>query len=701
MGTARSMPRPGADLGDRGRGRAIPAAPRVQIRRVAPITRVVRGSRPQLATAGSRLFAVYAVASLVPVLVLGLVLFRDYRREALDRALDQGRAQAAVIEEMAIAPVLGRRDLGWGVTARERSDLLDATDLAIFSGSVVRLRVRSFSGRVVFSDDGSSHGALAPSHPDFRAAASGSRVAALVPDSGAVGGQVIRVLEPIVSSASGQATGVLEVYLPYARIAAKVDAQLHRTYRRLAGVLGALYLVLALISWSSSRRLRRYAAEREHQALHDALTQLPNRERFHQRAERAVRDGAAAGGAVVLVDLDRFKEVNDTLGHAAGDELLRVVGRRLRVALREEDIVARLGGDEFGLVLPGVADPDAALAILVRLREELSAEIRLEALTVGVEASFGVALYPRHGDDLEALLQRADAAMYQGKRSTSGIVVFEAELAPAATHSLVVQGEVRQALERDELLLHYQPKLDLATGSVCGVEALVRWQHPRRGLLGPGAFLPAVEQSGLIEPLTSWVLRRALEDHRGWRAAGAAWPVSVNVSARNLGSPQFAEAVMRLLRESGTAPAELCLEVTETALAADAELAARTLHALAERGVAISLDDFGMGYTSLSHLRTLPVAEIKLDRAFVAGVVDSEQDRSIVRSVVELGHGLGSRVTAEGVEDAAVAHWLHSVACDSAQGWFFARPAPWPELLDRFAAPAGERLAPLPTREAA
>jgi len=289
----------------------------------------MRVSRGPIARPGSRLFLIYAIASLVPVLVLGLVLSRGYRHETLDRALAQGRAQAAVIEEMAIAPVLGSHELGKGLKARERQSLLDATELAIFSGSVVRLRLRSFTGATVFSDDGATTGALPATEVPFRTAANGGRHVAIVPDPTGGSVPVIRVLQPIVPNASGQATGVLELYLPYAAIAAKLQAQLRHAYLRMAGALAGLYLVLALISWSSTRRLRRHAADREHQALHDPLTELPNREWFRITAERILR-GAEAGdrGAIVLADLDRFKEVNDTLGHHAGDELLRVVARR-------------------------------------------------------------------------------------------------------------------------------------------------------------------------------------------------------------------------------------------------------------------------------------------------------------------------------------------------------------------------------------
>lgn len=634
--------------------------------------------------AGSRLFATYAVASLVPVVLLGAVLMQGYQQEAVERGLDQGRAQAAVIEEMAIAPALSGHDLGRGLTTGERERLRSATDLAIFYGSVIRLRLRSFSGQVVFSDDGSTAGGVPTSTPAFRAAAVGRTDIAIVRDPDAAPGAVIRVLQPVITGASGQAAGVLELYLPYDKIAAHVQSQLRSTYWQLGIGLGGLYAVLALISWSTTSRLRRHARQREHEAMHDGLTGLPNRQGFRDGVQEAFAGGRAETGcAIVLVDLDHFKEVNDTFGHHAGDELLRIVGQRLTSSLRAEDTVARLGGDEFGLILPGISDPKVVERLLEQVRRELTTEIVLDAVPLTIEASFGVALYPKHGRTLEVLLQRADAAMYQGKRGTRGIVVYTSDTAPQPTQRLVVQAELRRALERDELVLHYQSKVELATGRIGGVEALVRWAHPRRGLLGPEEFLSVAEQSDLIEPLTEWVLRRALTDQTAWMARGIAWPVAVNISARNLESPSFPHLIRRLLTEFDAHPDQLHLEVTETALSADTTVSARSVAGLAGQGITIAIDDFGRGYTSLAQLRRSLVTEVKIDQMFVLGLQHDEQDRAIVRSVIGLAHGLGCRVTAEGVETAHIRDWLIEAGCDYAQGYLFTKPVPWLELAER------------------
>ena len=628
---------------------------------------------------GSRLFLTYALVSLLPVLALGIVLARDEQRTGQDWAHTQGRDKAAVIEQTAIAPALAGDDLSDGITHVELARIQKATDLAVFSGSITRLRLRSFSGGTVFSDDGSHTSRLAASDPAFQTAAAGNTSVQVVANPSGAPGDVIRVLEPVVPNSSGQATGVLELYLPYAQIKAATDQHLHATYLRLGVGLGILYLFLAAISWSTTRRLRQHAATRHHQALHDSLTGLANRELFRISAEDAVRhDGH---GALVLVDLDHFKAVNDTLGHHAGDELLKVVAQRLSEALRTDDLVARLGGDEFGILLPGITDEHAAVELLRGIAAALNEDIVIEGNELRVEASFGIALFPHHGRSVEKLLQRADSAMYQGKRGADGIVVYDAAGAENRnSRGPLIQAELGRAISQNELVLHYQPKIDLNTGERVGLEALVRWQHPTRGLLPPLEFVPAAEQSGLIEPLTDWVLRQALRDREDWLAVGETWPVSVNVSARSIGSTSFVPRIRDLLTEADADPSGLCLEITETALTADTEQATVALTELSRLGVAIAIDDFGTGFTSLGQLRTIRVDEIKIDRAFISDLISSQPDRTIVQAMIGLADGLGCHITAEGVENSETAAWLRSVGCSVAQGFHFSRPAPWPTL---------------------
>ena len=626
----------------------------------------------------------YVIASLVPVAVLGAILVRGYDDEQLERGLDQGRAQAAVIEQMAIGPALNGADLSIRLTGAVRARLESATDLAIFKGSVSHLRLRSFLGNVAFSDDGSVVGAVPVSDPAFRAAVAGKTDVRIL-DGPGQSPATIRVLQPVSASSNGEATGVLEVYLPYDAIAAKVAVETHRAVTRLAIGLVALFAVLALISWWTTRALRKNAATHEYDSLHDSLTGLPNRELFRRTAQDALDRGRRGErGALVLIDLDHFKEVNDTFGHHAGDELLQIVGRRLRGSLRTDDMVARLGGDEFAMVLPRGGGREETLALLHRIRDELGRKVVLEDVPLRVEASFGVCFYPESSETVEGLLQHADAAMYRGKHGLEGIVIYEEATTPYATHVLAIQRELRGALERDELVLHYQPQLKLGSAQVTCLEALVRWQHPQRGLLLPSEFLSVAEGCELIHPLTSWVLRRALADYTAWTAAGHDWMVSVNVSAQNLTSPEFGAGVAQILREAGVPADRLHLEVSETALAFDVDLARRVIGPLIDQGISIAMDHVGMGRTDLAQFMSGHVSEIKIDPSLLTGLPGKEQDRALVRSIIGLGHTLGCRVTAQGVESQEVADVLEDAGCDDAQGYLWLHPGPWTDVPRKF-----------------
>ena len=644
---------------------------------------------------GARLFVVYAAASLVPVVALGVVLVRSEQRSGTARGLAQGTAQADVIVQMVIAPALDRRNLSEGLTAAERERLQQATDLAIYSGSLTAIRLRSFGGDVVFADDGTDAAPLPSSDPAFVSAAAGRSDVSVVPGLTSGAGRVIRVLQPVVPNATGEATGVLELYLPYAPIAAVVRAEAHQTYLRMAEGLAVLYLVLAAISWSTTGRLRRYASRQAHQANHDPLTGLPNRAWFRDHAQAAL-DAVDRGqsGAIVLIDLNGFKEVNDTLGHHAGDKLLQCVAQRLSDSVRTDDGVARLGGDEFGLILPGITDHQTLMSLLTAIQVKLGSDVEIAGSTLSIEASFGVALYPEHSTDLSMLMIHADAAMYQGKRGIQRMVIWQPGSGASPTHRHELHSELQRALDGEELVLHYQPKIDLASGRVVGVEALIRWNHPHRGLLPPSEFIPAAEASTLINPLTRWVLRQALADQRAWHAQGASWTVAVNVSAHNLESPGFGADVLTLIDEAGARPADLVLELTETAFAEDNAATEAAVAALSAAGVSVSLDDFGTGSTGLLQLRSLTVREIKIDRVFVRELAHNPGDRNLVRAVVDLAHGLGCRVVAEGVEDPDSGDWLHSVGCDEAQGYLYQRPTTWPQLLTRFLNTASAPIAP-------
>jgi diguanylate cyclase (GGDEF)-like protein/PAS domain S-box-containing protein len=419
----------------------------------------------------------------------------------------------------------------------------------------------------------------------------------------------------------------------------------------------------------------------EYQAVHDALTDLPNRTLFRQRIQHAVARSEEDGAfAVVIMDLDRFKEVNDSMGHHAGDALLIEVARRVESALRTSDMVARLGGDEFGLLLATPTGSAGLATVLERVREAVEAPIVFHDLPLAISASMGVAAYPEHGNDVEGLLRSADVAMYTAKRSDLPFAVYDAAESPSDPSRLTLVAELRRALLRRELVLYYQPKAGLASGAVDSVEALVRWNHPDRGLIFPDAFIPLAQETGLIRPLTQYVLEEAIRQCRAWQSEGIELSVSVNLSARNLLDVEFPDQVERLLAESGLDPALLELEITETTMLTDGVRTKVALDRLSELGVRISIDDFGTGYSSLSYLRQLPISEIKIDRSFVMNMDSCEDDAVIVRSTIDLGRNLGLRVVAEGVESEAVWTKLRRLGCTSAQGYYLTKPVPADDL---------------------
>jgi diguanylate cyclase (GGDEF)-like protein len=444
-------------------------------------------------------------------------------------------------------------------------------------------------------------------------------------------------------------------------------------YRDLVIGLGVLYLVLFAITASVSRGLRREVALNAFLAEHDTLTELPNRTLFHRRAEALVaesRRGRTA--AIAIVDVDRFKEVNDTLGHHNGDLLLTELGRNLAATMRPGDTVARLGGDEFGLIVCDVADPEP---VLWRLRAVIDHEVEISGLPLSVEASVGFVVTPEDGTDVDSLLQHADVAMYAAKSTHAGVVRYEPSLNRFDAGNLSRVSKLRRGIDADELVLHYQPLATLADRKLVAVEALVRWQHPEDGLLYPDQFLPLAEQTDVIDRLTAWVLRTAARQILEL-APDANLTVAVNVSARSLGKATFADEVIAILEQTRLPPTRLIIEVTETALLVDPRRAADVLQRLSAAGVRVSLDDFGRGQTSLAYLSTLPLDELKIDRSFVFDMLENPANAAIVRSIIDLGHNLDLRVVGEGVETNEVLARLHASGCDIAQGYLLARPMP-------------------------
>jgi diguanylate cyclase (GGDEF)-like protein len=485
--------------------------------------------------------------------------------------------------------------------------------------------------------------------------------------------------------------GAFEIYVPWQPIADQIASNTHRLLLVLVGGLVLLWAVLFRIVVGASRRIRRDRDELERRAdenrrlaMFDHLTGLPNRLLFFDRVTQAIatagRDGTGVG--VLLLDLHRFKEVNDTLGHERGDELLQQVGPRLHGVLRAADTVARLGGDEFGIALAGLNTGMEAEDVARKLTDALDAPFVLDGIEIALGGSIGIATYPDHGDEPDQLLRRTEVAMYVAKAARAPFESYTPAQDTYTTDRLALVAELRRAMDEGKLTLAYQPMIDLTRDAVVGVEALLRWSHDERGPIAPDVFIPLAEHSGLIGRITSYVLEAATAQTHAWREHGLDLTVSVNLSVRDLLRHDLALEVGAALQRHELPPDRLRLEITEGSVMDQPDRALATLQELARVGVGLSVDDFGTGYSSLAYLQRLPVNELKIDRSFVIGLMGSASDGEIVRSTVGLGHNLGLSIVAEGVEDHGSLAFLREIGCDVAQGFFIARPMPAADVLE-------------------
>lgn len=464
----------------------------------------------------------------------------------------------------------------------------------------------------------------------------------------------------------GRTDAILEVILSEEQVAQVIESASLRLY----GATAALLLLLATgLVW-----IRHRLAVREHELRQDQLTGLGNRTFLGEQEARLRSLQRDHYAALLLLDLNDFKEVNDRLGHRVGDDLLFAVATRLRNALRPQDTLVRLGGDEFVVLLTDLPYPAVAKSVAGHLLDSLRAPLTVGGIDLEVGASVGIAAYPRDGENLDTLLQHAEIAMYEAKRSGIATVTYEPAQDEHDVRQLALLAQLRRALASEELVLDYQPKLDLRSGTIVGFEALVRWNHPEHGLLSPDRFVPMAERTALIKPLTEWVLCTAVKQCAAWRRAGHDITVAVNVSPRNLLDPNLLTGVLSAL-QAGDLPAEaLELEITETAVMTDSEAACGMLLQLRALGVRVSVDDFGAGYTSLSLLRSLPVHTLKIDRAFVTSMLDDPSCEAVVRCVIQLAKDLELSIIAEGVETPEVSQRLAALGCDEIQGWAVSRP---------------------------
>jgi diguanylate cyclase (GGDEF)-like protein len=642
----------------------------------------------------------FAILSAVLITLLGTLLAYLITVDVRERALDQAERSAGLIARLGILPLLSPTDLEAGADAAT-AERLDGALMTTRAEDVARIKVWSADGTVVYSDERSLMGRSFLVEGDLREALEGevtSEVSELETPEEATErrhGRLLEVYVPLRFEPVGPPAGAFEIYLPYGPIQRSISEGTRRITIFLALGLLVLWAGLFRVMARASRTMQRQAAENERLALRDPLTDLPNRVLVRERTEQAIRAARRSGSrvAVMVVDLDRFRVINDALGHEAGDALLTKIGSRLQTALRETDTVARLGADEFAVLLPEVADAGAVALTAQRLLKTLEFPFPVGGVAVEVEASIGIATYPEHGEDVDGLIQRADMAMYVAKDAGTGHELYVEERDRYSPDRLALLSELRGAIQRGELILHYQPKADLRSGRVVGMEGLVRWEHPERGLLLSDDFVPLAEPTGLIGPLTRHVIDQALRECRSWRDSGIDLHVAVNLSARNLEDPRLPDLVARSLERWGLDPDALVLEITESAILQEPVKALQVVTELAGMGVRLMIDDFGTGYSSLAYLRRLPVSALKIDKSFVMGMLREENDAVIVRSTIDLGRNLGLEVVAEGVESAELWTRLAALGCDVAQGFHLSMPLPpedvprwldaWAERVDR------------------
>src|SRR5215210_5749213 len=642
--------------------------------------RAVNGRSPvHMRARGKRLSLLgqFSLLSLVLIAALGAVLAPKLEGQIEHRALENAEQLAWVTGQVGVSPRLVTRDLVHPMS-QLRLDQID-TDLrqtGLEKVGLVRVKIFNSRADLVYSDDRRLIGENEIRSENLREALAGRIVSEVEhgTDDDHEGRQVLEVYAPLRLGTGPEVDGALEIYLSYNGVAAAIRRDKRTLYLFLGIGLALLYAVLFRVVARASRRLR-------HLALHDGLTGLPNRTLFHERVARAIKGRRSERMvAVLLIDLDRFKEVNDTLGHDHGDELLEVVAERLGGALRHGDTLARLGGDEFAVVLTDLPHRGAAAELAGRLQDALRRPFGLRGIAVELDASIGVAFCPEHGDDVTTLIQRADVAMYDAKRSQARVETYATERDPYSPARLSLLGELRRAIQNDELVLHYQPKVSLEGGEVTGVEALVRWRHPEHGLLQPDQFVPLAERTGTIAHLTRWVLDAALGQCAEWRAQHPGLTVAVNLAAANVldvGLPAMVEELLDAHDLPGNA---LECEVSEHTVMSDPQRVAEVLAGLRALGVRLSLDDFGTGQASLAYLKRLPLDEVKIDRSFVTTMADDDGDAVIVRSTIDLARNLGLGVVAEGVETEDVLNALVGLRCGSAQGFYLSRPLPSQQL---------------------
>jgi diguanylate cyclase (GGDEF)-like protein len=618
-------------------------------------------------------FAVSVCVALALAAAAILLIVRHYDTVQAERA---ATSEARVLASSVLRGSLRASDFERPVSTARRSALDELFEADVLSEGVLLVKLYSDDGVVTYSTDHRLIGSRDENRAHIGEALAGTVRGDVTKLS--AGTKALRTYAP-VSVRGG--TGVVALFQDYGPIQQAAQS----TFVPVAGifevVLVLLFIALVPVLRRVTKRIRRQMEEIERRALYDDLTGLPNRTLFRDRIEQMIRAGEREprAGAVMLLDVDRFREINDALGHETGDRLLQEVAARLQATMRTTETFARLGGDEFGVLLTSGSHEDAT-ALAARMHEALEAPFALSGFPLEIAVSIGIAAYPEHGEDVDALLQHADVAMYVAKDAHAGTAFYESEHDTSDAERLALAGELRRAIENDELVVHFQPKTDLETGRIVGAEALVRWQHPERGFIPPNEFVPIAERTGLIKPLSRYVLASALRQCASWHAAGLDLHMAVNLTIPDLLDVELPDRIAELLAESGVRPEQLELEITETTILADPFRVRGVLNRLNAMGLRLAIDDFGTGYSSLAYLKNLPVHTIKVDRSFVMGMCENASDATIVRSTIDLGRNLGLGVVAEGIESQDVWDALRAAGCSLGQGYFISKPASAGEL---------------------
>ena len=632
------------------------------------------GGRPR----APRLVLRFTLLTGVSLAIASVAIFVMVRGFVTSQARDAVEQNTRFVAQAVLSRELAPGDFERQLTPARRRALKRLFRQQVMIDDVESAALYDTGGSLRFSTTEPAGAGTAPLHAAsaVRATLAGQKIRTAVEQTTARDGSSRTVLRQLVPIWFGdRAAGVLVTERDYAPIARSVTATFVPIALVLEGVLLVLFISLFPVLRRATRQIDSHMEEIEHQALHDSLTGLPNRVLFHDRIETALANARRTGGraAVLLLDLDGFKEINDALGHASGDQLLRELAVRLRGTLRDTDTIARLGGDEFGVVMPA-GSADDVLETATRIHVAVDEPFEIGGLSLHVKTSVGGVLYPDDASDADTLVRFADVAMYAAKRNRTRIELYNPAADVSSRESLSLGSELRRALEAGDIVAHYQPKVEVSSGRVVGAEALVRWDHPERGIVLPSQFLPVVQKAGLMGSLTALVLQGAAAEAAAWSRDGLDLGVAVNVDVDALLDPAFPRRVAEVLEETGLAPELLTIELTETSLMADPVRAGYVARELSSVGVRLSIDDFGTGYSSLGYLTALPLAELKIDRSFVGRMTESPIDMVIVRTILDLGSNLDLSVVAEGIESTKAREMLVELGCGLAQGYEFGSP---------------------------